>query len=112
MAGRGLDQEVQQRGVDGEGLRGGLEVGDSGAGFGGGGGEDGGVGLGDGGEGEVEGAEVGVYCCFFRERLVGGVGFGLGGGGSFSSWGFLLWCGKGKRKKSGIQGIIGDGNLQ
>lgn len=65
MAARGGDQEVEQRGVDGEGLRGGLEVEDSGGGFGGSGGEDGGIGLGEVGEGEVEGADVGVCCCLW-----------------------------------------------
>ena len=64
VAARGLDEEVHERDVDREGLRGGCEGGDAGAVFGGDGGEDVGVGLGDGGEGVVEAAEVGVYCCF------------------------------------------------
>ena len=75
MAGRGLDQEVQQRDVDGDGIRGGEEVGDSGAGFDGGGGDDGGVVLAQLAEGVVEGADVGVYgcfVCFFSWRLFRG----------------------------------------
>lgn len=61
MAAGRSDQEVEERGVDGEGLAGGVKVGDAGGGLGGGGGEDGGRGVGEGGEGEVEGADVGVY---------------------------------------------------
>lgn len=62
MAVCGADEEGEEGDVDGEGL---VGVGDVGGREGGGGGE-GVVGLsGEGREGLVEGAEVGVYCCFF-----------------------------------------------
>lgn len=81
MAAGRSDQEVEERGVDGEDLADGGEVGDPGGGLGGGGGEDGGRGVGEGGEGEVEGADVGVYCCLRSIYLQpGGGGVSMRGG--------------------------------
>ena len=70
MAAGRSDQEVEQRDVNGEGLVGGLEVGDLWGGFGGGGGDDGRGRAGEGVEGAVEGADVGVYCWVGRSVRV------------------------------------------